>query len=185
MSARLRIAVYLVILGAGTTGCGTSVEPKVGTGNLASATNALAEETAPQHKAADPQTAQDTAPARQAAERKRLDDLDRQGAYDVAEFMGTVPPDSVRIKVEVELRGTLSYTEQEVTLSLGKTRASLWVLEFGDNQEMRAKAKGLDRKAVLVNGSAVLRGIRQLGSKSTLDLERKVTVKSLVMAVEE
>jgi len=79
------------------------------------------------------------------------------------------------------------------------------VLDFGEDKEMRTKAKGLDGKMVLVEGSAILqyhalleeediapraripRDLmrEQLRTVSVLDLGPKVAVKSLVAATKE
>ena len=77
----------------------------------------------------------------------------------------------VKIKVEVELRGVLSCTEKAVTISTdGKTE---WVLEFGEDKEMRAKAKRLNGKIVVVEGIGVLeyqkRAVQRAGQKKLLD----------------
>jgi hypothetical protein len=106
----------------------------------------------------------------------------------------------VKVKVEVELRGVLTCTDEAVTITIVREIISLldirnadevfgadrfekvkWVLDFGQDKEMRAKAKALDGKTALVEGTATLRGIR----KSFLDLEPKVAVKSLVAATKE
>jgi hypothetical protein len=103
----------------------------------------------------------------------------------------------VKVKVEVELRGVLTCSKEASTISIGKKHK--WVLDFGEDKEMRAKAKALDGKTVLVQGSANLRGIISettkelfggrsgypLRTKSFLDLEPRVAVKSLVAATKK
>ena len=77
----------------------------------------------------------------------------------------------VKIKVEVELRGVLSCTEEAVTISTDKE--TKWVLEFGEDKEMRAKAKRLNGKIVVVEGIGVLeyqkRAVQRAGQKKLLD----------------
>jgi hypothetical protein len=102
----------------------------------------------------------------------------------------------VKIKLDVELRGVLSYTDKAATISISKAWG-VWVLDFGEDKEMRAKAKGLNGKTVLVEGSAFLRGVNSetkrnldprgpgVRTDSYLDLEPKVAVKSLVVATKE
>jgi hypothetical protein len=80
-------------------------------------------------------------------------------------------PGYVKIKVEVELRGVLSCTEKAVTIATdGKTE---WVLEFGEDKEMRAKATKLNGKTVVVEGIGVLeyqkRAVQRAGEKKLLD----------------
>ena len=103
----------------------------------------------------------------------------------------------VKIKVEVELRGVLSCTEKAVTVSIDKENK--WVLDFGNEKELRAKAKDLNGKTVLVEGSATLRYKTKTVTQarrddrrdnrndpdltmSVWDAEPKVAVKSLVAA---
>jgi hypothetical protein len=68
-------------------------------------------------------------------------------------------------------------------------KGRLATLDLGEEKEMRAKAKGLNGKIVLVKGSAILRGIKSnrwaRNHESVLDLEPKVAVKSLVAAPKE
>jgi hypothetical protein len=102
----------------------------------------------------------------------------------------------VKIMVEVELRGVLSCTEKAATVSIGERNVQVWVLDFGENKEMRAKAKPLDGKTVLVKGTAILHetvtvdadrrrgGFSPLGT-AFLDLEPNVAVKSLVAATKK
>jgi hypothetical protein len=74
------------------------------------------------------------------------------------------------------------------------------VLDFGKDKEMRAKAKGLDGKKVLVEGVAILQYTHTVTAEpadrtderrrskkavSVLDLGPKVAVKSLVAAPRE
>jgi hypothetical protein len=78
---------------------------------------------------------------------------------------------SVKVKLEVEVRGTLSFTEKEVTVSVEETEFSpanftgvkterKWVLDLDTAKGLRKKAKGLHGKAVVVKGKAVLLGAR-------------------------
>ena len=95
---------------------------------------------------------------------------DDKGKTERLDLPGTVR-DYVKIKVEVELRGLLSCTEKAVTISTnGKTE---WVLEFGEDKEMRAKAKRLNGKIVVVEGIGVLeyqkRAVQRAGQKKLLD----------------
>ena len=133
---------------------------------------------------------------------------DGLGKTEGLELPGTVR-DYVKIKVEVELRGVLSCTEEAVTISTDKE--TKWVLEFGEDKEMRAKAKRLNGKTVVVEGIGVLeyqkRAVQRAGQKklldpraslddavkgrdsidpiSVLDLGPKVRVKSLAAASKE
>lgn len=106
----------------------------------------------------------------------------------------------VKVKVDVELRGVLSCTDKAATISISKKEWKdkwVWELDFGKDKEMRAKAKDLNGKTVLVEGSAVLIGVDSvtkrdlldprgaLRTDSNLDLESKVRVKSLVVATKE
>ena len=130
---------------------------------------------------------------------------DHKGKTEPLDLPGTVR-DYVKIKVEVERRGVLSCTEEAVTISTDKE--TKWVLEFGEDKEMRAKAKRLNGKTVVVEGIGLLeyqkRAVQQqkkklldpkdslddairtgIGSVSVLDLGPKVRVKSLAAASEE
>ena len=97
----------------------------------------------------------------------------------------------------MELRGVLSCTEKAVTVSIDKENK--WVLDFGNEKELRAKAKDLNGKTVLVEGSATLRYKTKTVTQahrddrrdnrndpdltmSVWDAEPKVAVKSLVAA---
>jgi hypothetical protein len=104
----------------------------------------------------------------------------------------------VKVKVDVELRGVLSCTGEAVTVSTDAV--DRWVLDFGEDREMRATARSLDGKTVVVKGSAILRGIQSTTTRDlisgffggagvttdcVLDLEPKVAVKNLVAATKE
>jgi hypothetical protein len=116
----------------------------------------------------------------------------------------------VKVKVEVELRGVLSFTEEAITLAVAEPEFDeylfedvkterRWVLDFGEEKELRAKAKGLKGKTVLIKGSATLLGVRTetfrrarslkrpppTTTRSVLELERKVSVKSLGAVTKE
>jgi hypothetical protein len=131
----------------------------------------------------------------------KTDSIDLPGVRDLSGY--------VKIKVEVELRGVLSCTEKAVTISTDKN--TKWVLEFGEDKEMRAKANRLNGKTVVVEGIGVLeyqkRAVQRAGQKklldpkaslddavkerdsiepiSVLDLGPKVRVKSLAAASKE
>ena len=98
---------------------------------------------------------------------------DDKGKTERLDLPGTVRDLSgyVKIKVEVELRGVLSCTEEAVTISTDKK--TKWVLEFGEDKEMRAKAKRLNGKIVVVEGIGVLeyqkRAVQRAGQKKLLD----------------
>jgi hypothetical protein len=110
----------------------------------------------------------------------------------------------VKVKLEVELRGVLACTDEAVTVSIVKPidadrfKEVKWVLDFGEDKELRAKAKSPDGKTVLVEGIAYVRGIQSSTTsdklstlrggpktESFLDLEPKVAVKRLVVATKE
>jgi hypothetical protein len=136
-------------------------------------------------------------PKADAAKRKVVEG----GAADKKADEGKAPADGyVKVRVEVELRGVLSCSDEAVTISTDKEHK--WVLDFGEDKETRAKAKRLDGKTVLVKGSAILRGIKtetpdtpentylkERGKPPktipVLDLEPKVAVKSLVAAAKD
>jgi hypothetical protein len=103
----------------------------------------------------------------------------------------------VKIKVDVELRGVLSSTQEIVTISVGKDQK--WVLDFGKEKDQRTRAKDLDGKTVLVQGIATLqykaRTVERLPGRepaeprgltmSAFEAEPKVVVRSLVAATRE
>jgi hypothetical protein len=120
------------------------------------------------------------------------------------------PVAGVKVKVEVELRGVLSFTEKDITIVVQESefdprllaevqKARTWTLDLGDAKDLRAKVKSLDKKTVVVTGSARLLGIStqtfhykggvpltiadkapdMVGTRSALDLEHRVQVKSL------
>ena len=196
MSVRPLISMYLLMFCAVTTGCWTSSDPKAERENLdaggrpaARGGTRLAERKAEmtdlaanRNAAAEKESTEKRAAGKRAAEDKAAAD-----SY-------------VKVKVDVELRGVLSYTEKAATISLGKKDKWVWVLDFGEDKGMRGKAKALDGKTVLVEGRAILRGIQtessadKLGeffgksgvkTEAFLDLEPKVAVKSLVAATKE
>ncbi len=195
MFDRPRIAMYLLILCAVTIGCGTSAEPTVNPESLAAARNA-----APPGKTAEEEAAEKKAHDEKAAENKAAEEK--------------VANSYVKVKVEVELRGVLTCTDEAATLSIVtdpftevrrlhdfaefKEVEVKWLLDFGAEKESRAKAKALDGKTVLVTGSAILRGVKsetvkpevanregRIVTRSVLDLEPKVVVKCLVAATKE
>jgi len=204
MSVRPLIAVYLSILCAVTTGCGPSAEPKADPRSFAAARNA-----AENREAAEEQAAEKRAAEKRAAEKGAAEEKAAQKKADDKKAADKKAADNsyVKVKVEVQLRGVLTYTDEAVTLSVvtpefgtDQFKEVKWVLDFGDEKEIRAKAKSLDGKTVLVTGSAILRGIQSetkedraskvLGGpgvavESFLDVEPKVAVKSLVAATKE
>ena len=183
MSVRPLIAMYLLILCAVATGCGSSAWPKAETDNGRPAprggTHSVepkGERDAPEHQAAEGEANNEKAPAKKTGEDKAA-----ANGY---------------VKVEVELCGVLTCTEEAATLSIDKEHK--WVLDFGEDKEMRAKAKGLDGKKVLVEGSAILQYETQPVTPglfdrrrndnmtvSVLDLGPKIVVKRLVAATKE
>jgi hypothetical protein len=209
MSVRALAGINLLILCAGTTGCGTSAERKAEAERSASERNTIVEGAAPEQKPADREAAAAKASARAAAERKLMDEANKRRTQLIDEFMGRKPSksaettgdpslaDSIKVKVEVELRGVLCCAGDAATISIDEEHK--WVLDFGADKEIRAKAKGLDGKTVLLKGNATLRGIRSTTSvpyagaanardvvvRSYLDLEPKVAVKSLVAVTEK
>jgi len=125
----------------------------------------------------------------------------------------------VKVKVDVELRGVLSFAEKEVAVLVQEPefnadlltevpKGRKWVLDLGEANELRKKAKELDGKTVVVKGGAVLLGVNTqtfkykgavpaiyrnppitapdlIGTRTELDLEHKVEVKSLTEAPKE
>jgi hypothetical protein len=197
----------LLILWAVTTGCGTSAEPKADPDSLAAARNGApqrktVEEQAVEKKAAEEKAAEEEAAKKTAAEKKAAEGKAAANSY-------------VKVKVEVELRGVLTCTNEAVTLSIvtpefgtDRFQEVKWVLDFGEEKGIRAKAKTLDGKTVLVTGSSILRGVKSetikrdrrggfmaqaapsvqdltLETRSVLDVEPKVAVKSLAAATKE
>jgi hypothetical protein len=194
--------MYLLILCAVTTGCGPSAEQKADPQRLDAARNAAenreqaAEKRAAEKRAAEKEAAEEKAAQKKADEKKAAEEKAAANGY-------------VKIKVEVELRGVLSCTEEGAIISVDKEHGWVfdfgkgekkygWELDFGEDKEMRAKAKALDGKTVLVEGSAILqyqKGTVESGpfsgrrggdmTVSVLDLGPKVAVKSLVAAPKE
>jgi hypothetical protein len=199
--------VYLAILCAVAAGCGTSAKPKADTNSLVVARNAAparktAEEEAAEKRAAEEEAAEKRAAERRAAEKKAVQEKAAANSY-------------VRVKVEVELCGVLTSTDEAAILSIITHKSGTdqfeevkWVLDFGEANEIRRKARSLDGKTVLVTGSAFLRGVKsetwqdyglrfrgrrqpgpedpfEIVTRSVLDLEPKVAVKSLVVASNE
>src|SRR5262249_39187692 len=156
------IAVYLLILCAVTIGCGKSSDPKADPESMAAARNAAenrdaaeeqaAEKTAAEKRAAEKEAAEEKAAQKKAAEKETAEEKAAANSY-------------VKVKVEVELRGVLTCTDEVVTLSIVTRKPETdrftevkWVLDFGEEKEMRGKAKSLNGKTVQVTGSAILRG---------------------------
>jgi colicin import membrane protein len=217
MSIRPLIASYLLILCAVTIGCGKAPEPKAAP---ESSESEAAREAAENWEAAVQRAAERKADEQKVAAEKKAAE-DKAAAEKLAADKKAADNSYVKVKVEVELRGVLTYTDEQITLSVVTPEAKKdqfeevkWVLDFGDEKEMRGKAKGLDGKAVLVTGSAILRGIKsetvkewerpgggrpmfdqtgrpvlgtveKLVTRSVLDLEPKVAVKSLVAATKD
>jgi hypothetical protein len=78
---------------------------------------------------------------------------------------------SVKVKLDVEVCGTLTFTEKEITIAVEEAednpahvskarKKQKWVLDLGTAEALRKKAKGLHGKAVIVKGKAVLLGVR-------------------------
>jgi hypothetical protein len=107
--------MYLLILGAGTIGCGTSEERKAEAGSLASEPSALVEGAAPEQKAADTEANEENARARRKANRE---EANRKRAFLLGEGNSPIQAENyVKVKVEVKLRGQLTCTEEAVTVS--------------------------------------------------------------------
>ena len=147
MSVHRLIPMCLLILCAATTGCGTSVNPKADSERLAAAGNVAPPRKSDEEEAAEKKAAQDKVAEKKAAEGEAAE---KEAAKEKAD------DGYVKVKVEVELRGVLSCTKEAATID----KQPKWVLDFGEDKEMRAKAKSLDGKTVLVKGSAILRGAR-------------------------
>src|SRR5262249_6782681 len=147
MSVRRLIPMYLLILCVAAAGCGTSAKPGTDSERPAAARNVEApgktdEEAAPKEKADEDKVAEKAAGENQAAEKKANKENAAANSY-------------VKVKVDVELRGVLTCTKKAATISIGKKKDEwVWVLDFREDKEMRAKAKALDGKTVLVQGSA-------------------------------
>jgi hypothetical protein len=126
------------------------------------------------------------------------------------------PESNVKVKVEVELRGVLSFAEKEVTLVVQESefnpnilaevpKERKWLVVLGEAEELQKKAKSLHGKTVIIKGSATLLGINtqtfkykgsvpaiyvnpplvppdMIGTRTVLNLEHKVEVKSLTEA---
>jgi hypothetical protein len=182
--------MYLLILCAATTGCGTSAKPRADSERLAAA-----EKEAAQGKEAEKKAAEDKAAEKEAAE----EEAENEAAEEKA-----AANSYVKVKVEVELRGVLTCTDEAVTLSVvtrekdvwDRFKEVKWVLDFGADKALRAKAKDLNGKTVLVEGRAPLQyqeqglkigsfRLRDSKTVSVLDMEPKVAVKSLVAATKE
>jgi hypothetical protein len=199
MSVRPLISMYLLMLCAVTTGCGPSAAPKDEKKDLAAEKkDAAAERNAATEKRADEKKAAEKGADEKKAPEKKADD-------------GKAAADGyVAVKVEVELRGVLTYEKEgEATIVVkelhghGLKTRNPWVeersfvLDFGKDKEMDAKAKEFDGKTVLVEGSAFLR-YGQLPVEASrrfdiagesegvlaLDLCARVTVKNLVAATD-
>lgn len=78
----------------------------------------------------------------------------------------------VKVRVEVEIRGTLKYTDKAVTVRAPSTTYSLsddkkavasgdwdWPLDFDRAKDLRELAKALDGKEVVVTGLNELRAV--------------------------
>jgi len=77
---------------------------------------------------------------------------------------------SVKVRVQVELRGVLVFAEKEVILLVQEpefnagilaevSREQKWVLDLDQAKDLRKKAKSLHGKTVIVKGSAILLGL--------------------------
>lgn len=78
---------------------------------------------------------------------------------------------SVKVRVDVELRGVLTFAQKEVTILVQEPefkadilvhvpKERKWVLDLGETKELREKAKSLHGKTVIIKGSAVLLGVK-------------------------
>ena len=208
MTVRPLSAMYLLILCTASTGCGGSTEPTTGTIGLAAKRNAepvrkTAEEEEAEKQATEKKSAEETAAQKKAAVKKVAQKKAAANTY-------------FKVKVEVELCGVLTSTDEGATVSTvthvfgtDQLEEDTWVLDFSEEKAIRAKARSLDGETVLVRGSAILRGIKsktetsydpeskrtrigkpglpdlRVATKSVLDLEPKVTVKSLVAATKK
>ena len=125
MSARPRIEMYFLILCAVGISCGTAAQPKTDTESQPVARNAgtkkFSEEEATERKAQE-KVAEEKKAAREkaAGEMKAAPEKAAADSY-------------VKIKVEVELRGVLTYTEKAATISIDKIHK--WELDFGEDNE--------------------------------------------------
>jgi hypothetical protein len=220
MSVRPLIALYLLTLCAITPACGPSGERKAEEKSFPADLPAAAERRGAQEKFANEQRAaaakaraEEQAAARAAAEREAAEA--RAAAEKRAAEEKAAADSYVTLRVEVELRGVLSCTDEAASVSIvthgadqGQFTKVEWVLDFGEAKDLHTKAKSLHGKTVLVKGSAILRGIasattrvrenRSSGAsirdltegttvvtKSVLDVEPKVALKSLVQAMKE
>jgi hypothetical protein len=210
--------MYLLILCAAAIGCETSAERTAEIERLAAEMDGAAKTRDAEDRAAEKSAAEkraaaeiDAAVDEAAAKEKAFEEKKALQKKSVANSY-------VKIKVEVELQGVLACTDEAANIAInkkdewvweapgfregdpsagipiGKKKEKwVWVLDFGEDKEMRAKARALDGKAVLVEGSAILRGIQSdterkfeiWVTKSFLDLEPKVAVKRLVAATKE
>jgi hypothetical protein len=219
MSIRPLIATYLLILCVGITGCGTPAEPKADTESVTEELTAR-KKRIEREEAAKKAEEEERAARQKDKENRQKDEEKRIAEKKAAEKKAAEAAANsyVKVKVEVELRGVLTCTDEAVTVSIvspefGTDRFNevKWVLDFGEEKEVRAKARSLEGKTVSVTGSAILRGIKsetrksyerirnegglirpstgratvqdlKLATKSVLDLEPKVAVKSFVAA---
>jgi hypothetical protein len=181
--------MYLLILCVATPGCGNSAKPGADSETRAAPRKNEApanteEEGAVEEKADKDKVAKKKAD--DAAEKKADEDDAAANSY-------------VKVNVDVELRGVLTCTEEPATISIGQKKDKrVWVLYLGEDKEMRAKAKALHGKTVLVQGIANLRGVisktkkdffggrsGDYSTESFLDLEPAVAVKRLVAATKK
>jgi hypothetical protein len=202
----------LLILSAVSTGCGASAKPKAVTVGPAVARNAAPSREAAGEEAVGEKAREGEAVDQKAAEKKAAEEkADKEKAAkekaaekkEKAARLKAKDNSYVKVRVEVEIRGVLICTEEAAPLLIvdGQLDVRKWVLDFGKDEEMRAKAKDLDGKAVLVKGSAILqyqthpvqfdafealkRGRDSAGTLSVLDPGPKVAVKSLVAATKK
>jgi hypothetical protein len=217
----------LLFLCAANTGCGTSAERKPEPERTTPERAAAAEKRKAEEKAAaEKKAAEDKVAAERkaalekiAAEKKAADE--NAAAEKKAAQKRAAADSFVKVRVEVELRGVLASTDEAVTITVvtpfgpDEFKEVKWVLDFSDEKELRARAKSVDGKSVLVKGTAVLRGIESLAEleyrkvdqdpeealrrgpirrgegpsgirmKSVIDLEPKIAVKSLVVVTKE
>jgi hypothetical protein len=206
--------MYLLILCAASIGCGTSAQPNADTdGQVGARKSAPSKKTeveeAAEKKAAEERAVERAVQARAAEEKliaqREAAEEERAAQEKAAEEKRAAQEkaaanSSVKMTVEVELRGVLTFTDKAVTISItyqlyrDSFQEDKWVLDFGENKESYSQARGLSGKTVLVKGSAALQykrtrigDPRARGSEELylLDVEQKVAVKSLVTATKE
>jgi hypothetical protein len=150
------------MLCAVATGCGIAAER--------AAEKEAAEKRAAEKRAVKEEAARKEAAEGEAARKKAADEKEEAEKKDAEEKKAAAKKAAeaaansyVKVKVEVELRGVLTCTDKAAAISIvtrdddrDRFTEQKWLLDFGQDKELRAKAKGLDGKTVLVEGSAIL-----------------------------